>query len=181
MPAIKTKSFFDWRKVIKHSSLYFSYGYASYNFPYHKTDCFFMGSEVMFAHHDVTDPVKLLYQYTTQHNSLHSARFALFLCHNGSVPTCAWFDSKLSTFVNRSYGGHSARAGDATFYASLGLSENIIMAIGHWTSEAWKSYLRDNHSVQAELQLACLKRKYQPPLAIHDCHLPALKQNRVHT
>lgn len=144
---IKSKSFLDWRKVIKRFFLRFSHGYASYDLPYHKTDRFFTGSQVMFAHHDIADPVKLLQQYMSRRDSLHGARFALFLRYDGSVPTCSWFDLKLSSFVDRSYGGHSARASGATFYASLGLSENIIMAIGRWTSKAWKSYLRDNSSV----------------------------------
>ncbi|KAG5221505.1 RNase domain-containing protein [Salix suchowensis] len=51
-------------------------------------------------------------------------------------------------------GGHSARAGGATFYASLGLSEDIIQALGRWSSEAWKIYVRENPTIRAELQLA---------------------------
>lgn len=157
---IKTKASLDWRKIVKRSSLRFSHGFASYDLPYHKTDRFFTGSQVMFAHHKVADPVTLLHEYTARHDAIHGAKFALFLRHDGSIPTRAWFDSKLSSFLNRTYGGHSPRAGGATYYASLGLSENVIMAIGRWTSQAWKSYVRDNPSVRAALQLASLNHHH---------------------
>ena len=42
------------------------------------------------------------------------------------------------------------------FYASLGLSEDVIQAIGHWSSQAWKIYIRDNPTVRAEQQLAAI-------------------------
>ena len=58
--------------------------------------------------------------------------------------------------LNRSFGGHSPRAGGATFYASLGLSEAIIQALGRWSSEAWKIYIRDNPTIHTELQLAAI-------------------------
>lgn len=176
---IKTKALLDWRKIVKRSSLRFSNGYASYDLPYHKTDRFFTGSQVMFAHHDVADPVKLLYQYTSRRDAIHGARFVLFLRHDGSLPTRAWFDSKLSSFLDKSYGGHSPRAGGATFYASLGLSEDVIMAIGRWTSQAWKTYLRDNPSVQAELQLAFLNRKHNISVA-HTCRSHTRPRGRSH-
>ena len=60
--------------------------------------------------------------------------------------------------MDRSFGGHSPHAGGATYYAALGLSESIIMALGHWSSKAWKIYIHDNPSVRhgAALQLAAL-------------------------
>ncbi|KAG6823025.1 hypothetical protein H0H92_011682, partial [Tricholoma furcatifolium] len=51
----------------------------------------------------------------------------------------------------RSFGGQSARAGGATFYAGLGISEDIIMGIGRWSSSAWRIYVRDNPTVRAAL------------------------------
>ena len=49
--------------------------------------------------------------------------------------------------------GHSPQAGGGTFYASLGLSEDIIQALGRWSSEAWKIYIHNNPTIHAELQL----------------------------
>jgi hypothetical protein len=153
---LKTKKGVDWRKVIKHTSLSFSPGYAGYRLPYHKTDPFFRGTDILFSSQNVADPVTLLHEYVHLRDKTHGARRALFLREDGSHPTRAWFDSRLFSFVDRSFGGHSARAGGATFYASLGLSESIIMALGRWSSEAWKIYIRDNPCVRAAIQLASL-------------------------
>jgi hypothetical protein len=146
----------DWRKIIKRSSIYFSPGYVGYRLPYHKTDPFFTGTDILFSSQEVADPVTFLQQYLIIRDKLHGARRPLFLREDGSHPTRVWFDSMLFSFVDRSFGGHSARAGGATFYASLGLSESVIMALGRWSSEAWKIYIRENPSVRAALQLATL-------------------------
>jgi hypothetical protein len=153
---LKSKKDVDWRKVIKCSSLHFSPGYAGYVLPYHKTDPFYCGTDILFSSQDIADPVNLLREFNHIRDKIHGARRALFLRVDGSHPTCAWFDSKLFSFVDRSFGGHSARAGGATFYATLGLSESVIMALGRWSSEAWKIYIRDNPCVRAALQLASL-------------------------
>ena len=155
---LKGKSDIDWRKIVKCSSLRFSHGYAGYHLPYHKSDPFYCGTDILFSTQDAADPVSLLKQFVHIRDSLHGARRALFLCENGSHPTRAWFDTKLFSFVDRSFGGHSARAGGATHYAALGISESVIMALGRWSSKAWKIYIRDNPSVRAALQLAALRR-----------------------
>jgi hypothetical protein len=36
----------------------------------------------------------------------------------------------------------------------------VIMAIGRWTSEAWKIYIRDNPCIRGALQLAALKHHF---------------------
>ena len=154
---LKSKKDVDWRKIIKRSSLHFSPGYAGYRLPYHKTDPFFRGTDILFSNQDSANPVMLLQEYVPRRDVVHGARRALFLREDGSHPTRAWFDAKLFSYVDRSFGGHSPRAGGATFYASLGLSETIIMALGRWSSEAWKIYIRDNPCVRAALQLAALR------------------------
>ena len=128
-------------------------GYVGYRLQYHKTDPFYSGTDILFSTQEVADPVTLLHHFIRLLDKLHGARRALFLCEDGSHPTRAWFDSKLFSFVDRSFGGHSPRAGGATFYAALGLSESVIMALGRWSSEAWKIYIHDNPCVHAALQL----------------------------
>ena len=155
---LKTKKDVDWRKIIKRSSLHFSPGYAGYHLPYHKTDPFFRGTDILFSTQEFADPITLLREFVQRRDKLHGARRALFLREDGSHPTRAWFDSKLFSFIDKSFGGHSPRAGGATYYASLGLSESVIMALGRWSSEAWKIYIRDNPCVRAALQLATLRR-----------------------
>jgi hypothetical protein len=155
---LKSKKDVDWRKIIKRSSLHFSPGYAGYRLPYHKTDPFFCGTDILFSAQTIADPVSLLHEFVCLRDKVHGARRALFLREDGSHPTRAWFESHLFSFVDRSFGGHSPRAGGATFYAALGLSESVIMALGRWSSEAWKIYIRDNPCVRAALQLAALHR-----------------------
>lgn len=151
------KSLFHWRKIIKRSSLTFSNNRAQYRLPYHKADPFFRGSDVIFSQHEVANPVDLLKAYTLRRDTCHGARLPLFLREDGSIPNRAWFDAKFFSFVSHDYGGHSLRAGGATYYASLGLSDSIIQALGRWSSSAWKIYIRDNPSIRAEQQLASIR------------------------
>ena len=96
-----------------------------------------------------------LCKFTSYHR--HGARLPLFLREDGSIPNRAWFDAKLFSFISHDYGGHSLRAGSATYYASLGLSDSIIQALGRWSSSAWKIYIRDNPSIRAEQQLTSIR------------------------
>jgi hypothetical protein len=151
------KSLFDWRKIIKRASLVFVGKRAQYHLPYHKGDPFYRGTDILFTEQEIADPVSLLCQYIAKRDIRHGARAALFLREDGSIPTRSWFDKKFFALLSREYGGHSPRAGAATFYASLGLSESVIQAIGRWSSAAWKIYIRDNPTIRAEQQLAALR------------------------
>jgi hypothetical protein len=146
----------DWQKVIKHFSLHFTDGHVGYHLLYHKADCFYCGTDILFTCRDITDFVMLLREYTVQCDALHGSKIALFLHENGTIPTCSWFDSKFFTLLDWQFGGHSAHAGGTTFYASLGLTEDIVQALGCWSSQAWKDYIWDNSTIQVELQLAAL-------------------------
>jgi hypothetical protein len=152
-----TKSLRDWRKVIKRGSLHLHDSRAQYLLPYHKGDRFYRGTEILFTRQDTADPVSLLIKYTARRDALHGAKAALFMCADGSIPTWAWFDRRFFKCLDRSFGGHSARAGRATFYASLGLSEDVIQALGRWSSETWKTYIRENPTVRAEAQIAAIR------------------------
>jgi hypothetical protein len=156
--AIKNdRDLFDWRKIIKRSSFHVSDTRAGYTLPYSKTDRFYHGTHVLFASQSFADPVFLLRAYIVRRDAFHGAKPALFIRRDGSLPTRSWFDSKFFSLLDRNFGGHSARAGGATFYSSLGLSEDVIQAIGRWSSQSWKIYIRDNPTVRAELQLASLR------------------------
>jgi hypothetical protein len=154
---LTTKAQMDWRKVIKCSSLTFFDNRAQYHLPYHKTDPFYRGTDILFSKHDIVNPVDLLREYASIRDSLHGPRPPLFIRADGSIPTRSWFSSIFFTFLSQDYGGHSARAGGATYYASLGLSESVIQAIGRWSSAAWKIYIRDNPTIRAEQQLASIR------------------------
>ncbi|KAF5381547.1 hypothetical protein D9615_005612 [Tricholomella constricta] len=156
------KALFDWRKVIRRSSLTFAGGRAQYHLPYHKSDPFYRGTDILFTAQESADPVSLLREYAVRRDQVHGSRPALFLCEDGWHPTRSWFDQRFFALLGRDFGGHSPRAGGATFYAGLGLSEDVIQALGRWSSAAWKIYIRDNPTVRAEQQLASLRCR--PPL-----------------
>jgi hypothetical protein len=153
----------DWRKIIKRGSLSFELGRAQYHLPYHKGDVFYRGTDILFTKQEVADPVFLLRKYVDLRDKHLGVRAALFLREDGSHPTRSWFDAKFFTLLGHDYGGHSPRAGGATFFASLGLSEDVIQAIGRWSSKAWKIYIRDNPTVRAEQQLATLRARLSIP------------------
>jgi hypothetical protein len=90
----------DWRKVIKRASLHFSDGRAGYRLPYHKADRFYRGTDVLFIHQDVADPVTLLQEYATLRDARHGGKTALFLRENGTIPTRSWFDSKFFALLD---------------------------------------------------------------------------------
>ena len=86
-PILKSKKTVDWHKIIKCSSLHFSPGYADYHLPYHKSDPFYCGTDILFSVQQSADPVALLHEYVQIHDSLHGAHKALFLREDGSHPT----------------------------------------------------------------------------------------------
>ena len=102
----------------------------------------------------VADPVQLLHRYVSARDQRFGAHPALFICEDGTLPSRHWFEQRFFKLVDHSFGGQSARAGGATFYASLGLSEDVIQALGRWSSSTWKIYIRENPTIRAELQLA---------------------------
>ena len=130
---------------------------VSYTLPYHKTDPFYNGSTILLLHQQTADPVTLLRRYINLRDSLHGAHPALFICRDGTLPNRNWFDKQFFAILSHKYGGHSARAGGATFYAKLGLPEDIIMALGRWSSQAWREYVREHPALRAEVQLARLR------------------------
>ena len=150
----------DLRKVIRRSSILFpDSGHVSYWLPFHKGDRFFRGTEILLGPQKILDPVSLLRQYTALRDAKFGARLPLFICNDGSLPSRSWFESRFFSLLTHEFGGHSLRAGGATFYASLGLSETVIQALGRWSSDSWKIYIRDNPSIRAEIELANIQRR----------------------
>ncbi|KAJ7900796.1 hypothetical protein B0H13DRAFT_2336396 [Mycena leptocephala] len=87
------RSLFDWRKIIKRSSLIFVDKRAQYHLPYHKGDPFYRGTDILFTEQEIADPVSLLHQYVGKRDVLHGARAALFLREDGSIPTLGLSES----------------------------------------------------------------------------------------
>ena len=84
---LKGKKNIDWRKIIKRSSLHFSGGYAGYRLPYHKTDPFYKGTDILFSPQEVADPVVLLREFAQARDAIHGARRPLFLRPSVATPS----------------------------------------------------------------------------------------------
>ena len=141
------------------SSAQLSTSHALYHIPYHKADCFYMGTMILHTRHDIACPVHLLHDYIKECDKCHRAHPTLFLRKDGAIPTQTWFDKRFFVVLNQSYGGHWAHAGGATYYVNLGLPEEIIQALGCWSSMAWKDYICENPTIWAELELLCLQQQ----------------------
>ncbi|EMD30721.1 hypothetical protein CERSUDRAFT_27699, partial [Gelatoporia subvermispora B] len=111
------KSLRDWRKLVKRGSIVLELTRISYHLPYHKGDRFFRGTTILQLQQSVACPVALLHEYITHRDARHGALTPLFLCHSGVVPTRSWFEHRFFSALSHDYGGHSARAGGATYYA----------------------------------------------------------------
>lgn len=68
----------------------------------------------------------------------------LWLRHDGSVPTRCFFISRLRLFFDHNIAGQSMRAGGATSLAEHGAPLSLIQAIGRWSSESFRIYIRKN-------------------------------------
>ena len=122
---------------------------------YHKSDPFYCATDIIFTMQDVANAVALLQKYVSWQDCLHSAKSTLFLWENGSHLSRSWFDLKFFAILDCCC-GHSPQTGYVTFLVSLGVSESIIQAVGHWSSEAWKIYIHENLAVRVKQQLATI-------------------------
>lgn len=82
--------------------------------------------------------------YLTSRDRLHPWQPALWLTERGDIPTRRWFLSRRRQANLQNVGGHSLRAGGATFFAAAGWPDDRIQALGRWSSDAFKIYIRKN-------------------------------------
>ena len=68
----------------------------------------------------------------------------IWLCNNGSMPTCSWFLGCLSTFCPPEIAGQSMHAGGATALAEAGAPGELIQGVGRWSSNAFERYICKN-------------------------------------
>lgn len=137
-----------WRKVIHRSSVRLFDTAYGYTLPAHKADRIFEGSSVLIEQRlttDGVDPFAEFTNYLSSRDSLHPFQPALWLTASGDIPTRSWFLSRLRNVIpDASLGGQSLRAGGATFFAIQGWPDDRIQALGRWSSDAFKIYIRKN-------------------------------------
>ncbi len=71
----------------------------------------------------------------------------LFRCADGSALTKEKLNHKLQSIMKKwgwpqTFTLHSFRVGAATTAAALGLPGHLIQPLGHWTSDAYKLYIK---------------------------------------
>lgn len=139
-------AFRDSRKLIRRTSLSVEGEFLRYVLPSHKADRFFEGSTIVLARRadDVVDAFAAMVAYTCSRDNLFPMRSELFLTAAGVPPTKTWYLSKLRTVCDDNVAGHSLRAGGATFFAANGWPDDRIQALGRWSSDAFKVYIRKN-------------------------------------
>jgi hypothetical protein len=146
------------RKQSRRDTLEMKSNSVSFQLPYHKADCFYEGSKIIVLSNPTpTNPVILMQRYISSRDSRFPKNPALWLRENGQPPRRNWFLEKLRQHCGPEVGGHSIRAGGATFLAQNGFSLEIIQGLGRWTSETFRIYIR------------------QHPILLH----AAIKQNRT--
>ena len=113
--------------------------------PTHKADRFYEGNKVMIpARTDALNPVPIFTRYISARDARHGLKPFLWIREDGSAPTRSWFMAKLRSLFSSDIGGHSLRAGGATAYALAGVPDDRIQALGRWSSDAFKIYIRKN-------------------------------------
>ena len=106
------------------------------------------------------DPLLPFRAYLTSRDRLHPYRPELWLRQDGTIPTRAWFIRRLRLHFSSDVGGHSMRAGGATALAEAGIPPELIQAIGRWSSEAFRIYIRQHPVLLATLLYS---HPFRPP------------------
>lgn len=147
----------QWSKTVPRSSavLHPAQRHFEYVLPTSKTDHTFEGSRILLAEHI---PQVASYDIFVDYLNARDVRFplspALFVSDNGDLPTRRWFLHKLGSVINdTTIGGHSLRAGGATFFATLGWPDDHIQHLGRWKSSAFNIYIRKNPVVLNALMM----------------------------
>lgn len=81
-------------------------------------------------------------RYILSRDRLFAPLPEMWLKRDGQRPQRSWFMSRLRLFCPPDIAGHSLRAGGATFLAQQGVSLDIIQALGRWSSDTFRSYIR---------------------------------------
>jgi hypothetical protein len=149
------------RKTIRRSSVIFSIcgTVLCYNLPYHKADPLFKGTPVAIADRpgDKTCPIRTILHYTHYRDKKFPYHPYFLLRENGSQPTRSWFMNRLEQIFGKERTGHSLRAGGATAFAQAGMEMETIQAIGRWSSEAFKAYIRTHPILNLNKTQRCVQ------------------------
>ncbi len=122
-----------------------SLGVYEFNLPTSKSNQHFYGNSVIIqAHTRPLDPLKVFSNYLSHQDQIFPFFPQLWLQELGLPPLRSWLLCKLHTTLPSEYSGHSFRARGTTHLAEVGVLDNKIQAMGHWSSETWWVYVHKN-------------------------------------
>lgn len=133
----------DYRRLPQRSSFRRFDDRCEYTLPVHKADILFQGNKIVIERLNETwDPASALDRYVKARDRLFPLLPQLWVTSIGETPTRSWVLTRLRGCLGQSVAGHSIRSGGATFLALKNVPDARIQAIGRWSSEAWKQYIR---------------------------------------
>ena len=139
------KALRNYRKISLWHSVSINPGQYSFFLPSHKGDRFFEGNTILIQRLTTpTDPYRPFLTYLNSRDKRYPLHPELWLTSRGSVPTRHWFLSCLRRFFPNEVAGRSIRSGGATSLAEAGADLATIQAIGRWSSDAFRIYIRKN-------------------------------------
>lgn len=142
----------DYRKVILRQSVTTTNDNYSFLLPFHKANRLFEGNHILIRNTDTDDdPLTVFIHYLKSRDTTFPLNPELWLRANGTIPTRRWFMRRLSPLLPGNVGGQSLRAGGATAHAEAGVPEHIIQALGRWSSETFKIYIRSHPTLLAAI------------------------------
>ena len=134
-------------KTTKRTSVKINDDYFQFFLPGHKADKFFKGNTILLlkttSEHEI-NTFKHFSAYLHSQDEAFPFSSPLWLRKDGTIPTRSFFLSHLRLFFNRDVAGQSMRAGGATTLAESSTPPSLIQAIGRWSSESFRIYVRKN-------------------------------------
>jgi hypothetical protein len=137
------KSLDDPRKMTKRSCLHLQASHMRFQLPYHKADRFFQGNTILILPNGrPCNPIRAMAKYIIIRDRNFPHHDDLWVRHDGTRPRRNWFLARLRLFHLGDVAGHSLRSGGATALAESGVELHIIQALGRWSSDAFRAYIR---------------------------------------
>ena len=114
--------------------------------PGHKADKFFEGNTIVLNRlpQSQIDTYRHFHTYLMSRDKLFPLSSPLWLRRDGTIPTRSFFIRRLRLFFENDVASQSLRAGGAITLAEMGSPPSLIQAIGRWTSESFRIYVRKN-------------------------------------
>jgi hypothetical protein len=139
------KKYRNYRKISLRHTVSILPTQFSFFLPSHKADRFYEGNTILVQKNNTaTDPYHHFLAYLHSRDRLFPLHLKLWLTLQGHVPTRYWFISRLRKLFPKNITGQSLRSGGATSLAEAGADLPAIQAIGRWSSNAFRIYLRKN-------------------------------------